>query len=154
MFTRAVDREVLKALVVILNLKIEIEVEAGVVRMAYNIIQAHVYYDFVTYLSEEIKINLANINNGDLWHSSYLWWLIMDQHIQYFLSKGLKLAPPIFVDDPTPTDIRVLSMMKRYDNAYSFSKHFAYLALQILTRNLLPQLNKDTINELQEDINV
>lgn len=55
LFTRALNREVLIALAMILGLKTKIEMEASIVRMAYNIIQAHIYYDFVTYLLEEIK---------------------------------------------------------------------------------------------------
>lgn len=40
-FTRSLDREVIKVLVVILGLKTKIEVDTGVVLMAYNIIQAY-----------------------------------------------------------------------------------------------------------------
>lgn len=147
-FKRALDREVLRVLVVILRLKIEIEVEEGIVRMMYSIIQAHVYYKFVAYLSNVIKINLVNIDSGEFQHSSYLWWLIVDQHVEYFIGKGLKLALPIFIDRPTPIDIKILSMKKRNGNAYSFSDNFAYLALQILIGKFLPRLNKDTRNKL------
>lgn len=54
-FKIALIRDVIRALVIILKLKIKIEVEVGVVRMAYAITQAHVCYDFMTFLSIEIK---------------------------------------------------------------------------------------------------
>lgn len=148
LFTHALNREVLKALVLILSLNTKIDVEACVVRMTYNIIQALIYYDFATYLLEEIKRNLANINNGEFQHSSYLWWLIMDQYVKYFMDRGLKLIPLIFAYDPTLMDIKVSLMMMRHGNAYISSKHFSYPIQWILTGNILLQLSKDTNNEL------
>lgn len=62
----------------------------------------------------------------------------MDQHIEYFVGKGLKLISLIIVDGITPIDIRVPSMMKKHGNAYSFSKHFTYLAQRILIEKFIP----------------
>lgn len=100
-FTRALDWKVIRALVMILGLKIKIEVEASVIIMAYIIVQVHICYDFVAYLSYEMKGNLVHMDNGDFWYSYYLWWLIMDQHIQYFMGMGLKLTPPVMKDGIT-----------------------------------------------------
>lgn len=65
MFLRALDREALIVLAVILGFKIEIKVEEGMVIMVYSIIQDYVCYNFVAYVLDKIKTNLANINNGD-----------------------------------------------------------------------------------------
>lgn len=66
--------------------------------MAYNIIQAHIFYDFVMYLLDKMKRNLENLDNGDFWYSSYMWWLIMGQYIEYFISKGFMLIPLTLVN--------------------------------------------------------
>lgn len=50
MFIRALEREVMRALVMRLNLKTKIKVEVGVIRMVYSIIQVHTCYDFTTNL--------------------------------------------------------------------------------------------------------
>lgn len=62
LFIGALEREVIKALVVILRLKIETEMEVGVIKMVYNIIKAYVSYDFTSYLSKEMKRNLENLD--------------------------------------------------------------------------------------------
>lgn len=51
LFTRAIHREVLGDLAIILGLKTKIEIDASVVYMTYSIIQAHVYYEFALFLS-------------------------------------------------------------------------------------------------------
>lgn len=72
LFSRSKDKEVLKVLSVILGLKIEIEIDEVVIRMAYNIIKAYICYDFIIFLFEEMKKNLENIEQGDFRYSYYL----------------------------------------------------------------------------------
>lgn len=129
-------------------MKIKIKVEASIINMPYNIIQVYVSYDFAAYLSEEMKRNLTNLNNGDFFHSSYMRYLIIDQHIQYFISKGLKLVPLIFVNILTPIDMRVSSLTKKHGNSYSFLKHFSYPAMRSFIRKFLSRLNKEIRDEL------
>lgn len=71
-FNRFEDREVFHVLAIFLGLKTKIEVDEVVVRMAYNIIEAHICYDFALFFGEEIKKTLLNVEQGDFWHSSYL----------------------------------------------------------------------------------
>lgn len=40
----------------------KIEVDKAMLRMAYNIIDAHVCYDFTTFLVDEIKINMEKVD--------------------------------------------------------------------------------------------
>lgn len=70
-FSRFKDREVFQVLDITLGLKIKIEMDEAIVRMTYNIIEAHIYFDFVTLLIEDIKINLVRIEQGDFQNSSY-----------------------------------------------------------------------------------
>lgn len=62
----------------------------------------------------------------------------MDEHIENFFGKGLKLASSIIVDGITVVDIKILSMMKRHDNSYAFLEHFTYPTLSILIGKFLP----------------
>lgn len=48
-------------LAIVLGLKNEIEVDEIIVRIAYNIIEAHIYYDFASFVIEEIKKTLVNV---------------------------------------------------------------------------------------------
>lgn len=139
----------IKALAVILKLKIDIEMEVSVIRMMYNIIHAYVSYDFIFYLLGEMKRSLSNLNNDEFQHSSYIWWLIVDQHIEYFIGKDLKPTPLIFVNSVTPIDLRLPYLMKKHVNAYSFSEHFAYPTLKILIGKFLPWLSKEVKDELK-----
>lgn len=66
MFIWTIDREVFWALDIILDMKIKIKVDVNVMRMVYNIIQAHIYYDFTTFILEEIKKNIAIVAHGDI----------------------------------------------------------------------------------------
>lgn len=119
--------------------------------MEYTIIQVLVSYDFACYLSEEMKRNLVNLDSDEFRYSSYMWWLIVDQHIQYFIGRALKLTSLTFLNSITLVDIRLSSMMKKHGNAYSFSKHFAYPTLRILIQRFLPRLSKEIRDELKVD---
>lgn len=78
-----------------------------------------------------------------------MWWLIMDQHIEYFMNLGLQLGPQILTNSITPIDMRLSLMMKRHGSAYYFSELFSYSTLRILIRGFKPRLNKRIIDELQ-----
>lgn len=73
LFDQSQDRQVLQALVVILDWVTQIESYEAMVRMAFNIIECLGFYKFVTYLSNEISKNIFNIDKGDFRNSSYLW---------------------------------------------------------------------------------
>lgn len=49
-FEKYQDRKVLQALMAILGKKTQIEDDEAMMRMAYNIIETHVYYDFPTFI--------------------------------------------------------------------------------------------------------
>jgi len=55
---------VLQALVVILGKKTQIEVDEAMMRMAYNIIEAHIYLDFPTFISNEVRKNIFKIEKS------------------------------------------------------------------------------------------
>lgn len=65
LFSKLKDREVFLVFVVVLGLKIEIEANETMVRMTYDITEAHICYDFSTFLVDEIKTNLARVDQGD-----------------------------------------------------------------------------------------
>lgn len=75
-FEKSQDRKILQELVVILVKKIQIEANETMMRMAYNIIESHICYDFPTFISNEVRKNLFKIEKSYFQHSSYLWWLI------------------------------------------------------------------------------
>jgi len=52
---------VLQALVFILGKKTQIETDEAMMRMAYNIIKAHLCYEFLAFISNEIRSNLFKI---------------------------------------------------------------------------------------------
>jgi len=69
----------------------QIEVDEAMVRMAYNIFEGLVCYDFATFFTNEIRNNLFSIDKGYFRHSSYLWSLIIHQNLQFFIDLGLDL---------------------------------------------------------------
>lgn len=77
----------------ILRCVIQIEVDEPMVKMAHNIIEGLVCYEFASFLSNEIRKNLFNINKGDFIHSSCLWWLIVHQNLQFLFDGGLSIVP-------------------------------------------------------------
>jgi len=81
LFERKIDRKMLQALVMILGKKIQIEVDEAMVLIAYNIIEAHICYDFPTFICNEIKRCLFKITKSNFRHSSYLWWLFTHQNL-------------------------------------------------------------------------
>jgi len=58
-----------------------IKMDEAMVRMTYNITKAHVCYDFLTFITNEIKRCLFKIEKLDFRHSSYIWWLFAHQKI-------------------------------------------------------------------------
>lgn len=64
-FNRSKEREILWALPIILGLKTKIKVDEAIVTMTYNIIEAHICYEFIIFFSKEIKKNLINTKQGD-----------------------------------------------------------------------------------------
>lgn len=85
-----------------------------------------------------MKRSLTNLDKDTFWHSGYMWWLILDHHVTYFLAKDLKLSPTILSDGTTLVYMRLPSMTKRYGNGHSFAKHFVYPYLMILVGMHLP----------------
>lgn len=55
----------------------QIEANEATIRMDFNINEGLVCYEFVAFLSNEIRKKLFNIGKGDFRHSSYLSWLIV-----------------------------------------------------------------------------
>lgn len=129
-------------------MNIKIEVDEAMVRMTYNIIEAHICYEFDTFLAKQIKKTLTNAEQGDFWYSSYLWWLVIDQHYPYFQRFGLKLEASIFTSSNTPIDERVLSFMKKSISAYEFIEQFVIPTWRILICKTIPRVNLNTRDEL------
>jgi len=77
--------------VVILGKKTQIEVDEAMVHMAYNIIGAHVCYEFLDFISNDIKRYLFKIEKLDFIHSSYLWWLLAHQNLDKLVEVGLPI---------------------------------------------------------------
>lgn len=120
--------------------------------MAYNIIEEHICYDFIIFLSKEIKKNLPNVEQGDFRYSSYLWWLIIDQHFPFFQKYGLKFSTPIFTMGNNPIDAWLPSLTMKNQSTYEFIKNFEFSTLRILISKYIPRVNPDTRDELQVEI--
>lgn len=89
LFTQYRDRQVLQALDIILGRVTQIEVDEAIVRMAQNIVEGYVCYDFFSFLLNEIRKKLLSIDKADFKHTSYLWWLIFHQNLQILVDRGL-----------------------------------------------------------------
>ena len=55
LFEKDRDRKVLQALAIILGKKIQIEVDEAMMRIAFNIIEAHICYNFPTFIPNEMR---------------------------------------------------------------------------------------------------
>lgn len=132
-FIKSHDREVLQALAIILGQKIKIEANEAMIKMALNILEAHIYYDFFIFLFNEINMNLSKVVKDYFWHASYLWWLVIDQHSQFFIYRVLWLLPHTFTFSPTPIDIWVPLLIKRNGSYYEFMDKFIFYPWGLLS---------------------
>lgn len=107
-FEKYQDRQVLQVLVVILGKKTQIETNEAMMRMSYNIIEAHTYYDFSTFISNEVRKNLLNIKKSNFYNSSYLCWLIVHQNLEDLAKGGLQVELETLSTTPKPIDFKVL----------------------------------------------
>lgn len=93
-------------------------------RMAYNIIEAHICYDFPTFISNEVRKNLFKIEKIDFQHSFYLWWLIVHQNLEALVEGGLQFEPMNLTTMPTQIDLRILVLTKPHGSYYKFMEKF------------------------------
>lgn len=135
----------MQALVVILGKKTHIEADEAMVRTTYNIIEAHVYYDFPTFISNEIKRCLYKIEKFDFRHSSYLWWLMVHQNLKALMEAGLQIEPISQNTSLAPINLRVPIMTKLYGLYYEFMDKFYAIMVQIMIRKLPSRLCRSTI---------
>jgi len=63
--------------------------------MEYNIIEEHACYDFPTFISNEVRKNLFNIEKSNFQHLSYLWWLIIHQNMEALVEEDSRLNQPL-----------------------------------------------------------
>jgi len=120
-------------LAIILGHKTQIEVDEAMVRMDYNIIEVLLCYEFTTFLSNEIRNNLFNINKGYFRHSSYMWWLIFHQNMQILVDGGLSVLLATISIALSLIDMRVLVLMKVHGSYYDFMKKCFAPFIKILT---------------------
>lgn len=112
----------------------DIKVDEAMIRMDYNITKAHICFDFTRFLFKIIKINLVKVAKDNYQYSSYLWWLMINQHHLFFEKYGLKLMLSIFIPTTTPIDIIMPSLTIKNETYYGFMDNFIVLAIIILIR--------------------
>ena len=122
--------------------------------MAYNIIQAHFYYDFPTFILNEVSKNLVNIEKSRFQHSSYLWWLIVHQNFEALVEVGLQIEQDILSIASTPIDLKVPMLTKTHGSYYEFMKKFFSPVMQILTGRVTHRLHRSIMEELQGGNNI
>jgi len=88
-FKKYQDRKVLQALAIIFGKQTQIEANESMIRMAYNIIEAHICLIVHQNILNEERKNIFKIEKLDFWHSSYLWWLIVHQNMEVLVEGGL-----------------------------------------------------------------
>jgi len=110
----------------------QIEADESMIRMDYNIDEGLVSYDFLAFLLNEIRNNLFNIDKGDFRHSSYLWWLIIHENLQFLVDGGLSIVPTTASIAPTSIDMRVLVLTKTHGSYYEFMEKCFALVMKIL----------------------
>lgn len=131
-FEKVRDRNMLQALVFILEKKIQIEADKVMMRMAYNIIEAHIYYDFPNFISNEIRRILFKIKKLDFRHSSYLWWLLVHQNLEKLMEAGLQVQPTTMTTRLAPIDLRVPILTKLHRSYYEFINFFYVPMVEIM----------------------
>lgn len=147
-FEKSWNRKVLQALIVILGKKTQIEAYEAMMRMAFNIIEAHIFYDFPTFISNEARKNLFKIEKIDFWHSSYFWWLIVHQNVEALVEGGIQVEPTILTTTPMPIDLIFPILTKLHGSYYEFMEKFYALVVQILTGKAPHRLHQSTMQEL------
>jgi len=145
---------VLQTLVVILGKKTQIDADEAMVHMAYNIIKAHICYEFLTFISNEIKRCIFKIKKSNFRNSSYLWWLLAHQNLDKLMEVGL----PIQLANPStrsiPIDLRVLFLSKLHGSYYEFIDKLYAIIMHILIGRLPSRPHKSTFQELQGESNI
>lgn len=118
-------------------------------RMDYKIIEVHIYYDFSTFISNEIRKNMFNIEKFDFCYSSYLWCLIVHQNLEALVEARLQFKSMTLTIVPMPIDLRVSLLTKVHGQYYEFMEKFFSLIMQILMGKVTHRLHRSIMQELQ-----
>jgi len=113
--------------------------------MDCNIIEAHVCYDFPTFISNEIRRYLFKIEKSDFIHSSYLWWLLVHRNLRILVEIKLQVEPTSPNTGPIPIDLMVLVLTKLQGLYYEFMDKFYAIMVKIMIGKLPNRLHKSTI---------
>ena len=117
-------------------------------RMAYNIIEGHACYNFPTFISNEVRKNLFNIEKFNFRYLSYLWWFIIHQNLEFMVEEELQIMQTTSSTVPTPIDLRVLVLTKMHGSYYEFMEKYFALSLRILTSRITHKLHQSIMDEL------
>lgn len=117
--------------------------------MAYSIIEAHVCYDFLDFITNERKRCLFKIKKSNFRHSSYLWLLLAHQNLDKLI-KARRLVQSVNPNvAPILIDLMVPILSKLHGSYYEFMYMFYATIVQILIEKLSSRLCKSTMRELQ-----
>lgn len=106
-------------------------------------------YDFPTFISNEIEINLFKIGKIDFRHYSFLWWLIIHQNLQFLVNGGLYKVVVTTAITPSSNDIKALVLTKVNNSYYEFIKKFYVSTMKMVTGYEVAKLYQTVRNELQ-----